>query len=225
MKILLLPALLTTLTISSLAQSVDSFGSGEGVNGSVLALVIQPDGKVVLGGTFTAVNGVPRQNLARLNADGSLDEGFIAQAVEGPNGPVAALLLLPDGSVLAGGDFTNAGNLVRSDLVKFGPDGKADASFGAQEGGIATNGSISALARLPDGSIIVGGNFDTFYGQPRRGIAKLLPDGTVTQGNGSLPMLDGSVAALASTSAGGFVAGGKFTSPTQTAQSILRLPK
>jgi len=225
MKILLSTAFLAILASSSPAQTADSFGSGEGVEGRVLALVAQPDGKVVLGGSFTAVNGVPRQNLARVNADGSVDTTFIPQAVEGPNGPIAALLLLPDGSIIAGGDFTTAGNLNRSDLVKIAPDGKADATFGAQEGGVATNGSIAALARLPDGSIAVGGNFNTFYGLPRRGIAKILPDGTVAQATPSLPMLNGSVAALASTPAGGVVAGGEFTAPTQTAQSLLRLAK
>lgn len=225
MNALLLPALLASLASSALAQGPGSFGSGEGVSGRVLALVAQPDGKVVLGGVFTAVNGVPRQNLARLNADGTLDTGFIPQAVEGPNGPVAALLLLPDGSVIAGGDFTTAGNLVRSDLVKFGADGKADASFGAEEGGVATNGSVAALALLPDGGILVGGSFNTFFGKPRRGVAKLLADGTVAQSVPLPPLLNGSVDALASTPAGVAFAGGTFTTPAQAAQNILRMPE
>ena len=49
-----------------------AFGSGEGVNGEVLAAVVQVDGKIVIGGRFTAVNGIVRNNIARLNPDGTL---------------------------------------------------------------------------------------------------------------------------------------------------------
>ncbi|MFA7234307.1 MAG: delta-60 repeat domain-containing protein [Terrimicrobiaceae bacterium] len=205
------------------AQDLSAFGNGEGVTGEVLALVAQKDGQIVLGGSFTAVNGVPRQNLARLNADGTLDAGFISQAAEGPNGPVAALLLLPDGSVIAGGNFTTAGNLVRGDLVKFKPDGTADAEFGAMEGGVATNGSVSALALQPDGSIIVGGSFTTFYGQPRRGVARLNVDGTVAKAGKESETLNGRVRALGTGLEGAVFAGGDFSSPGQLARGILRL--
>jgi len=47
-----------------------AFGAGEGVNGEVLATAIQPDGKIVIGGRFSAVNGIARNNIARLNAEG-----------------------------------------------------------------------------------------------------------------------------------------------------------
>jgi hypothetical protein len=207
------------------AQDASAFGNGEGVTGQVLALVTQKDGKVIIGGDFSAVNGVPRQNLARLNPDGTLDAGYIPQAVEGPNGPVAALLLLPDGSVLAGGDFTTAGNLIRGDLVKYLPDGTADAKFGDMEGGVATNGSISALALLPDGSVVVGGSFSTFYGQPRRSIARLAPDGTVANPDAASNTLTGSVRALGVGSGSAVIAGGSFSQPSQSAQGLLRLSR
>ncbi len=205
------------------AEDRSAFGNGEGVSGSVLALVVQQDGKVVIGGAFTAVNGVPRQNLARLNADGTLDAGFLPQTIDGPNGPVAALLLLPDGSILAGGDFSSVGNLIRGDLVKLKPDGTADADFGKMEGGVATNGSVSALALQPDGSIIVGGFFTTFYGQPRRSIARLGADGTVAGAGRESENLSGKIAALGVGPQGAAFAGGAFSTPTQNAHGILRL--
>ncbi len=225
MHFIIVPFILLFSVLLLPAQDSPGFGKGEGVNGSVLALTVQPDGKVIIGGSFTAVNGVPRQNLARLNADGTLDAGFISQAVEGPNGPVAALLLLPDGSVIAGGNFSTAGNLVRQDLVKFKADGTADAQFGSMEGGGATNGSVSALAAGTDGSLIVGGSFTTFYGQPRRNIARLNADGTVAKAGRESDLLNGSVLALAVDSAGAAFAGGKFSDPGQNARSILRLSR
>ncbi len=204
-------------------QDLSAFRDSEGITGEVLALVVQKDGKVVLGGNFTAVNGVPRQNLARLNADGTLDTTFISEAVLGPNGPVTALLLLSDGSIVAGGDFSTVDNLTRGDLVKISPDGKADPKFGSMEGGVATNGSIAALALQPDGSIIVGGSFTTFYGQPRRGIARLLPDGSVAKSDAPSNTLEGNIRALGTAPAGLVFAAGRFTLPSQSAHGILRM--
>jgi len=221
MKLLAFLLALSVLPVP--AQSETGFGTGEGVNGTVLAIIVQQDKKVVIGGAFTAVNGVPRQNLARLNPDGSLDVTFLSQAALGPNGPVAALLILPDGGILAGGTFTSAGNLVRTGLVKFLPDGTADAGFGAKEGGAEpTNGSIAAFALQPDGSILVGGNFTTFFGKIRRGIARLNPDGSLEAGPRQSSTLTGFVAALGICPDGSAVAGGKFSDPGQTARGVMK---
>src|SRR5204863_9735968 len=57
--------------------SVDTtFNTGLGADGVVNSITVQPDGKVVIGGDFLTVNGVPRTRVARLNADGSVDTGF-----------------------------------------------------------------------------------------------------------------------------------------------------
>ena len=53
-----------------------STSQGSGANKPVRAVAVQPDGKVVIGGDFTQVDGTPRNYLARLNADGSLDTTF-----------------------------------------------------------------------------------------------------------------------------------------------------
>src|SRR4030095_12273277 len=53
-----------------------SFDPGSGVNGPVNAIVVQPDGKLIIGGQFTTVKGLARRNIARLNADGSGDSNF-----------------------------------------------------------------------------------------------------------------------------------------------------
>jgi uncharacterized delta-60 repeat protein len=41
-----------------------------------LSVAVQPDGRVLIGGLFTAVNGFPCTYFARLNPDGSVDEPF-----------------------------------------------------------------------------------------------------------------------------------------------------
>jgi hypothetical protein len=53
-----------------------SFDPGTGVQGALSGWAVQEDGRVLLAGTLTAVNGVARTNYARLDADGSLDLSF-----------------------------------------------------------------------------------------------------------------------------------------------------
>jgi hypothetical protein len=44
-------------------------------NDDVESLGLQPDGKILIGGDFTRVSGVPRNRFARLNTDGTLELG------------------------------------------------------------------------------------------------------------------------------------------------------
>src|ERR1700741_3192713 len=53
-----------------------SFDPGTGADATIHALALQPDGSTLIGGAFTRFNGVPRNHLARLNSDGSLDPTF-----------------------------------------------------------------------------------------------------------------------------------------------------
>jgi hypothetical protein len=87
--------------------SIDpSFDPAGGVDGSVRSLMVQPDGRVVVGGSFTKVGGTPRPNLARLNADGSIDIGFA------PILPVDTGIVVigrqSDGATLLGGTFCDS---------------------------------------------------------------------------------------------------------------------
>jgi len=89
---------LNTLCFQSRGAAGDvdlSFDPGSGVNGGVDALAVQPDGKVIIGGWFTTVQGLARAGIARLNADGSGDSSFNPDA--GIGGYVSAIALQPDG--------------------------------------------------------------------------------------------------------------------------------
>ena len=77
-------------------------------NGVVQAIAVQADGKVLLGGSFTQVNGVARAGLARLNADGSLDTAFTTVVTGGVGldySIVYAIKVLADGRILVAGNF------------------------------------------------------------------------------------------------------------------------
>ncbi|MEP7097131.1 MAG: delta-60 repeat domain-containing protein, partial [Dokdonella sp.] len=83
-------------------------------NGSVYALALQPDGKLVVGGFFTTIGGQPRNGIARLNTDGSADPTFNPNANKG----VFALAAQPDGKVLVGGEFTTIGGQARNYIAR-----------------------------------------------------------------------------------------------------------
>ena len=67
------------------------------------AMAMQPDGKIIIGGYFTSVLGVPRSNVARLNTDGTLDAGFDPNADSNVN----SVAVQADGKVLLGGQPTS----------------------------------------------------------------------------------------------------------------------
>src|SRR5207247_10878613 len=59
------------------------FDPGATLDGAVRAVLVQTDGKIVVGGSFTSADGVGRNYLARFNSDGSLDAGFLATPLVG----------------------------------------------------------------------------------------------------------------------------------------------
>src|SRR4051812_47312951 len=70
----LLAGLLTALAPVR-AQSLDAVFT-PACNAEVFGLSVQPDGKILVAGSFTQIGGVARNRLARLNLDGTVDAGF-----------------------------------------------------------------------------------------------------------------------------------------------------
>lgn len=202
-----------------------AFSAGEGVNGVVRAVAVQKDGKVVIGGKFSAVNGVPRNGLARLNADGTLDQSFANTSVSGVNGEVAAIAIQADGGIIVGGAFTISAQYQTANLARFLPDGTVDKNFGGENREAGVNGAVAALAIQADGKIVVGGNFTAAYGRPCRSLTRLNADGTLDGSVTSQTMdVNGVVNAVAALPEGQAVAGGDFTMPTQPAADLTIVP-
>jgi uncharacterized delta-60 repeat protein len=93
----------------------------------VYAVALQQNGKLLIGGNFTAVNGAARKGIARLNVDGSVDASFHPGL--GADAPVVALALQHDGKVLLGGEFTTVNGLTRGRVCRLNPDGSVDVTF------------------------------------------------------------------------------------------------
>src|SRR5690606_38119061 len=107
------------------AQNV-SDGYAPAVDGPVVAIAVQADGKTLIGGYFTQVNGIPCSRVCRLRADGGVDQTFVDPGI---NAPVWAIAIQPDGRVVVGGEFTQVGGQLRTRVARLHPNGGLDASF------------------------------------------------------------------------------------------------
>src|SRR5438552_3128033 len=141
-------------------------GFDPNANGAVNVVVVQPDGKILIGGDFTTLspNGgvaVTRNRIARLNPDGTLDTAFNPNA----NSSVLAIAVQADGKILVGGDFFGAnsiGGQARNYIARLdATTGLAD-SFNPNP-----NLDVSPIAVQADGKILAGGSFSSIGGQTR----------------------------------------------------------
>ena len=129
-----------------------SFDSGSAVNGPVQVVVPAGEGKVYAGGYFTTVRGAVRNHIARLKADGTVDETF--NPGTGANDTVYSITVQADGKVLIGGNFTSFNGTPRSRTARLNSDGSVDLTFNP---GNATNWVVYSLAVQADGKVFIGG--------------------------------------------------------------------
>ena len=98
-----------------------TFLAGSAFNGGASAVAVQSDGRILIGGNFTAhtVDGVvtPRNGIARLNADGTLDTSFNPGTGTGVDGSVLAIALQSDGKAIIAGSFTTFNGTDRKSVV------------------------------------------------------------------------------------------------------------
>ena len=156
----------------------DAFGIGNGFTSTltdtnVNTLAIQSDGKILVGGDFTAYRGVAANRIIRLNSDGTRDTSF--DIGTGFSGNINTLVIQSDGKILAGGDFTTYQGVSANRIIRLNSDGTRDTSFDI---GTGFNSTVSALAIQSDGKVIVGGVFTTYQGITTNRIIRLNSDGT-----------------------------------------------
>lgn len=206
-------ALLFAFAVTAYAQTPlpDDFNPGAG--GRVSALVMQANGKVLVGGQFTTLGGQTRNHLGRLNADGTLDAWFNP----GANDYVYSMMQTSDERILVGGTFTTLDGQARNRLGCLNTDGALDSGFSSQ-----ASGAVYSLAIQADGNILVGGGFGTLGGQVHSYLGRLNADGTVD--SGFKPAANGSVYSVAVQADGKILVGGRFGALVgQTRKNIGRL--
>jgi uncharacterized delta-60 repeat protein len=146
-----------------------SFQIGSGADGPVLGLYVQDNGKILLGGKFAFFNGIPRNHLARLNPDGTVDVSFDVGI--GSDGGVRSLAVQPGGKIIIGGAFAAFQGIPRSHVARLNANGGLDPTYDPGYG--AADGDIWCLALQPDLKVIVAGVFRTFDNVDSGHIARL----------------------------------------------------
>jgi hypothetical protein len=137
---------------------------------------VTPKNQIVIGGSFTSINGYSREYIARLNADGSLDTSFNPGL--GVGSPVTAMALLPDGEVIISGAFTSFNGVgIAGGLALINTNGTLDTSFNP---GTGPNITGVIVASEPNGKALIAGNFTKFNGTNINRIARLNGNSSTT---------------------------------------------
>jgi len=188
-----------------------TFNPGTAANlGSVSAIACQPNGKVLIGGAFASTTAAAPANLARLNTNGTPDNGFDLNL--NIDNSVNAVLVQPDGKILFGGAFEYVDGFRRQSAARLYTNGTLDTGFDACVASSSGAGA-TALAWLSDEKILMSGKFVFSTGNYRDGIARLNPNGDLDAIYAPPPGVDlGAVAyALTCRSDGRALLGGNFS--------------
>lgn len=152
-----------------------SFNPGTGANGGILSLNLQVDGKIIIGGNFSQVNGSSRNGIARLNADGTLNAGF--NPGTGANNVtftcILSTALQADGKILIGGGFTTYNGVNANRISRLNSNGSIDTTFVINSG---ANDNVWSIVPLSNGKIMLGGAFTNFNNTARIRLARLMGD-------------------------------------------------
>ena len=138
-----------------------------------------PQGQILVAGTFGNVDGQPHSKLARINADGSVDESFKPDFGD----RVTVVVCQPDGKILAGGYFQSVNGTAVQHIVRLNYDGSIDPTFTTQvttmQPMVAAPVAVNTITPVGDGRYYIGGNFLEINGVKRSYLGRVLPDGSV----------------------------------------------
>jgi len=180
---------------ASFAPNVTVFGQAE-------VLARQSDGKIIVAGSFTQVNGLARTSIARLNADGTTDPTF--NAGTGFNVTPKALLVQPSGKILAAGSFSTYNGASRPAIARLNSDGSLDAAFAP------VVASVNGISLQADGKILIFGGFTTVNSIAKARIARLDDNGVLDESFGVL-IASGSVYSVIQQADLKYMVGGSFS--------------
>ncbi len=182
----------------ALAQTIDAFNPQP--QDSPVTLAIQADGKILLGGYFLDNTLVGVQ---RLNADGSIDAGFIEPDV---SADVKAVAVQADGKILIGGSFVAVAGHTRHYLARLNANGSLDASFADTN----LDDLVWAIAVQPDGNVLAAGDFQNAGATARSYVARFTTAGALDNSFADTQICCGPARAVALQANGSVLVGGYF---------------
>jgi uncharacterized delta-60 repeat protein len=155
--------------------SIDNtFNIGTGFSDTVTEVVLQPDGKILIGGIFSSYNGTPANKIIRLNSDGTVDGTFNSGA--GFDQIIYKISIQSDDKILVGGFFSQYNGVLYNRLIRLNSDGSVDNSFTI---GTGFNNTIFDIKEQVDGKKLIFGGFTVFNGVPKNSLVRLNNDGSI----------------------------------------------
>jgi uncharacterized delta-60 repeat protein len=185
---------------------------------SVRSIAVQPDGKILIAGDFSKINGATRRALARLHPNGSLDTTF--NPVVGGLA-LSKVVLQSDGKILIGGNFSSINSSTIANFARLNSDGSVDTTF---QIGSGANNPVGAFEVLADGRIYVGGSFSSIVGASRSAVVRLFSNGQLDT-TFNQPRISSGVSAILSFPNGKVLVGGATNTNIDAAprQRMIRL--
>ncbi|MFZ1331193.1 MAG: delta-60 repeat domain-containing protein, partial [Flavobacteriales bacterium] len=207
-----------------------SFNPGSGLAtgtanlAEVRSIALQADGRILIAGSFISFNGTARNNIARLNTDGSLDLSFAPGT--GTNSSVEVVKITSAGMILIGGSFSTYNGSTSNNIARIYSNGTLDTSFDAGTGVGIGSGNVACIQERADGRLYIGGSFVTFNGTDCLHTARLMADGSLDNAYNSTIGPDYSfnlynVRSIAEQTDGSVLIGGLFTTFDGTPQPHL----
>lgn len=199
-----------------------SLGSEAFPNG-VLALLVQDDGGIIVGGEFSSIAGVSWANIARLTPAGARDPTF-NPIVNGPVHAIVASGETTDRRIRIGGNFTQVNGQTRRNLAALANDGGLDTNFNPF---VNPDGIVYGLAGQADGKILAVGFFTSvfapFSNPPivRPGLVRLNADGNLDRTFDLGGTTDGLIERVAVQPDGKVLIAGQFTNTNLPDQANL----
>jgi uncharacterized delta-60 repeat protein len=164
----------TNGTLDTNFDACIAFSPGNGAS----ALALRDDGRILMSGNFTFSTGTNRNGIALLGTNGDLDHAYFPEPGVNSNSYAWTLARRSSGEVLLAGDFKTYHGLSRSGIVQLATNGTPDVSFDPGSG-INDGATNFALVIQRDGKVLVGGDFGSYNGQTKSGVARVNPNGTL----------------------------------------------
>jgi uncharacterized delta-60 repeat protein len=165
-------AAVAQMTLNTTFNAGVTDGNSQGFTSAV-----QPDGKILVGGSYTFANGTEQASLIRLNTNGTTDTTFNTGGL-GPSGVVYDIKVLPDGKIIIGGGFTTYNGTAITGLARLNSNGTLDTTFNT--GGVGTVGTVQNVTIQMDGKYLISGsNLSSYNATAKFSVIRVNVDGTL----------------------------------------------
>ncbi|ESU21444.1 hypothetical protein FEDK69T_25110 [Flavobacterium enshiense DK69] len=172
------------------------------------------DGKLLIAGDFTTLNGVSKKGLAKINQDGTVDNTFVGNVSNGmfESSSVKSFVVQADNKIVLFGPFNQYNGINKRGVVRVNPDGSVDNTFNVGNGFGGDNSAMKYFSFIFNDKINVLGDFGVYNGNAVDGYMKLNSDGTIDTAIRNITKgLNGFVSSITMQSDGKLLLLGDFT--------------